>query len=103
MSNWVRHQSFTVSDAIRRVIASPEVTPVQKQRLVAIDREVVALSKLAHANEHMLNALKVKLCNECQNTSLSTCDSSPTSCGDCPFDIALPLAVAQGNKLCVSG
>lgn len=84
MTGWVRHASIALSDGIRNRL--PTSTPEQKCLLEAIDRQVVEISKQPHANENMLQAAKVKLCEVCKVHKLHDCEVQDGAFRKCFFE-----------------
>ena len=83
MTCWVRHASIALSDGIRNRMET--ATPEQKWMLQAIDRQVVEISKQPHANEHMLQTVKTKLCEVCRVNKLHDCDVHENAFRKCFF------------------
>lgn len=83
MTGWVRHASIALSDGIRHRMEAASAE--QKQLLEALDRQVVEISKQPHANEHMLQTVKVKLCEVCKVQKLHDCEVREDTYRKCFF------------------
>ena len=87
MTNWVRHVSIVLSDGIRNQMKT--ATAEQKLQLKAIDIQVVAISKQEHANDSVLNDVKVKLYSLCKANKLHHCEIGEYGVKSCIFEQAL--------------
>lgn len=83
MTGWVRHASIALSDGIRHRMDT--ATADQKWLLEAIDRQVVEISKQPHANDHMLQVVKDKLCEVCKEHKLHDCEVQEGAIRKCFF------------------